>query len=122
MKENLAKNFYEIKADLFNRCCRNFEKGCVKDFSFEQLKNNMSKQSKGEYYKILINYKGVDFFNKQLKKDFDSYKKFGTLIECVKYSDEYFEKLKAHVDSEEIRILLNNNECRKNFIKRNECN
>ena len=94
----------------------------VKDFSFEQLKNKMSKQGNGYYYKMLINYKGMDFFNKQLKKDFDSYKKFGTLTECVKYSDEYFENLKAHVDSEEIRILLDNPECRKNFIKRNECN
>ena len=56
--------FYSIKAKLFNKSCRELENEGIKDFTFEQLKNKMSHQGNGNYYKQLINYKGMDLLSK----------------------------------------------------------
>lgn len=109
--------FYAIKADLFNKCCREFEKEGLTEFSFDKLKNKMSKQGNGTYYKILINFKGMDFFNRQLMKDYESYMRFGTLLESNLFSEEFFDSLKQRCSTEEERKRVDDLEWRKWFIE-----
>lgn len=109
--------FYSIKADLFNKCCREFEKKGINNFSFEQLKDKMSKQGNGTYYKFLINFKGMDFFNRQLMKDYESYIRSGLLLESRLFSEEYFNKLKELCSTEEEKKKVDDPEWRKWFIE-----
>ena len=108
--------FYSIKAKLFNKSCRELENEGIKDFTFEQLKNKMSHQGNGNYYKQLINYKGMEFFNRKLMMDYESYKKDGTLLENNPFSEEYFNKLKRYCTTEEEKKIVDDPEWRKWFI------
>ena len=77
----------------------------------------MSKQGNGTYYKILINFKGMDFFNRQLMKDYESYMRFGTLLESNLFSEEFFDSLKQRCSTEEERKRVDDLEWRKWFIE-----